>query len=244
MQKSILGTNALGKTILPPVFVQTDSLNDLARLVCALERAPLPLFAIKEGSQNMIATQLDLFSGVPVFYYSYSNEVKRFLGYRTTQNGEEISLVNSPTNSSLVHAPIIDVVKLPSIFEKGLFDSMSHANYEGPRFLSLKVRDLVALIQVASYKMLFDEPPLPIFAIPFSDGEGKKRWKIGTFTRIEDYEEASIFFYFEQDERYEQNFVKYSISKAEASLTNRTDEHGYVFIKVIRLNESHPLVPI
>jgi hypothetical protein len=242
MQKSILGNNVPSKSIRPPVFIQAESLNEIARLVCAMERTPLPLFAIKNGSQNMIATQLDLFAGVPVFYYSHSSEVKRFLGYRATQNGEEISLVNSPTNPVLIHAPIIDIVKLPPIFEKGLFDSLSHAKYEGPKFLSVKVKDLVALVQVASYKMLFEEPPLPIFAFPFADGEGRKKWKVGTFTRIEEYEEASIFFYLEQEEKIEQNFVRYSVGKAEASLTNRTDEHGYIFIKIIRLGESHPLI--
>lgn len=242
MQQSVLGTKFPDKEIKPPVFIETGSLNDIARLVCAMERAPFPLFAIKTGNENLIATQLDLFAGVPVFYYSFSKEVKRFLGYKTTPNGEEISLINMPTNPSLVHAPVIDVVKLPSIFEKGLSNSLSHGNYEGPKFLSLKVKDLLALVQVASYKMLYEEPPLPIFVFPSSDKNGEKGWTVGTFTRIEEYEEASVFFYYEQQERVEQNFVRYSVTKAEAVLTNRTDEHGYVFIKVIRLAEPHPLV--
>jgi hypothetical protein len=242
MQTSLIGVKSFERSIKPPVFVRTESLNDIARLVCAMERTPLPLFSIRNGSSNIIATQLDLFAGVPVFYYAESNETKRFLGYRTTSNGEEVVLTSSPGNPALVHAPIIDVIELPSIFEKGLSDSLAGATYQGPKFLSLKVKDLLALIQVAPYKMLFEEPPLPIFCFPLKSEEGKLTWRIGTFTRIEDYEEASIFFFYEQENKLDQNFLRYSMNKAEALLTNRTDEHGYVYIKVVRLAESHALV--
>ena len=51
-----------------------------------------------------------------------------------------------------------------------------------------------------------------------------------------------MFFYLDQDNRIDQNFVRYSMNKAEAIPTNRTDEHGYLFIKIIRLDETHPLV--
>jgi hypothetical protein len=229
------------KEIKPPVFIEAESLSDIARLVCALERAPLPLFAIKNSGKNMIATQLDLFLGMPVFYYSFSEDVKHFLGYRTLQNGEEVSLVDAPMNPALIHAPIIEIVKMPQVFQKGLKDIGSLKMYNGQKFLSLEVKDLVSLVKVASYKILFEEPPLPIFAFP---SQNKGKWCIGAFTRIEDYEEASIFFYYEQDSRPEQNFVKYSMNKADATMTNRTDEHGNVYIKIIRLKQTHPLVEL
>jgi hypothetical protein len=229
------------KEIKPPAFIEAESLNDIARLVCALERAPLPLFAIKNSDRNMIATQLDLFLGIPVFYYSHSNEVKNFLGYRTLQFGEEVSLVDSPSNPALIHAPIIEIVKMPQVFQRGLKDLGTLKRYDGQKFLSVEVKDLSSLVKVASYKILFEEPPLPIFAFP---SQNKGKWCIGSFTRIEDYEEASIFFYYEQENRPEQNFVRYSMNKADVTMTNRTDEHGNVYIKVIRLNQTHPLVEL
>jgi hypothetical protein len=229
------------KEIKPPAFIEAESLSDIARLVCALERAPLPLFAIKDSGKNMIATQLDLFRGIPVFYYSFSNEVKNFLGYRTIQYGEEILLEETPANPTLIHAPIIEIVKFPLVFQKGLKDLGSLKRQNGQKFLSLEVKDLVSLVKVASYKILFEEPPLPIFAFP---SQNKGKWVLGAFTRIEDYEEASIFFYCEHDSRPEQNFVKYSMNKADATLTNRTDEHGNVYIKIIRLKHTHPLVEL
>jgi hypothetical protein len=229
------------REVKPPVFIEAESLNDVARLVCALERAPLPLFSIKNMGKTMIASQLDLFLGIPVFYFAYGNEVKHFLGYRTTQNGEEVTLIDSPANTALIHAPIIEIVKMPQVFQNGLKDAGSPKKLDAQKFLSLEVKDLISLVKVASYKILFEEPPLPIFAFP-SPNLGK--WCIGAFTRIEDYEEASIFFYYEQERRPDQNFVRYSMTKADATFTNRTDEHGYVYIKVIRLKQPHPLVEL
>lgn len=44
-------------------YVGVDSLLDLGRLSCALERVPLPLFAFKHGRATRIAAQADLFMG-------------------------------------------------------------------------------------------------------------------------------------------------------------------------------------
>ena len=99
------------------------------------------------------------------------------------------------------------------------------------------MKDLISLVKVATYKIMFEEPPLPIFAFPTHGG-----WRIGSFARIDDFEEASLFFFFEQDSKPSENFVGYSTAKAHAYFTNRTDEHGNLFVKIIRLKSSHPLV--
>ena len=217
----------------PARFIELQSLSDLARLTCALERAPLPTFASKLGSDYRMSTQLDFFHGSPIFYYSLSREIKQYLGYKVTMSGEEISLVDVPSNPSMLYSPIIEVIKLPKLFE-----SHSEKQHEvRHKFQSIQVKDLMSLMKVATYKMMFEEPPLPIFAFPAS-----KRWRIGTFARIEDFEEASLFFFFEQDFKPEENFVGYSTSKAQAFLTNRIDEHGNLFVKIVRLKENHPLV--
>ncbi len=230
------------REVKPPVFIETESLNDLARLTCALERAPFPLFSIESSDRKMIATQLDLFLGTPIFYFSFASQVKNFLSYRTTQNGEEVLQNDSPANPALIHAPIIEIIKMPPIFQSGVKAAEKRKPQEEEKFLSLEVKNLSSLVKVASYKILFEESPLPIFAFPSPWGKGK--WCLGSFTRMEDFEEASIFFYFEQDSKPDLNFVRYSMSRADASMTNRTDEHGYVYIKIVRLKEPHPLVEL
>lgn len=234
MPRSSTKAEALQKDLRPATFIEVETLNDLARLACALERAPLPTFISRDNESYRISTQLDFFVGSPVFYFAKSSESKQFLGYRATSAGEEITLVDVPLNPSMVYAPVIEVLKFPKVFEKG----MTSTNQKSPKFLSLQVKDLMGLVKVATYKIMFEEPPLPIFAFPSGNG----KWIVGAFTRIEEFEEASIFFYYEQASRPEQNFVGYSTSKATAYFTNRTDEHGSFFVKIIRLKERHPLV--
>jgi hypothetical protein len=230
------------REVKPPVFIETESLNDLARLTCALERAPFPLFSIETSDRNIIASQLDLFLGTPIFYFSYTTQVKSFLSYRTTQSAEEVLLNDTPANPALIHAPIIEIVKMPPVFQVGVKAAGKKKPHEEQKFLSIEVRNLSSLVKVASYKILFEESPLPIFAFPSPSSKG--RWCLGAFTRMEDFEEASIFFYYEQDSKPDLNFVRYSMSRADASMTNRADEHGYVYIKIVRLKEPHPLVEL
>ncbi len=222
------------KTPKPATFIELENLNELARLTCALERAPLPTFANKLDSGYRLSSQLDFFHGSPVFYFAESKEARQYLGYRTTSMGEEVSLVDFPSNSSLVYSPIIEIVKFPKVFESKTSEHKVHS----VKFQSVQVKDLISLVKVATYKIMFEEPPLPIFAFPAS----LKVWKIGTFARIEDFEEASLFFYFEQESRPTENFVGYSTAKANAYFTNKTDEHGNLFVKLVRLKSPHPLV--
>ncbi|MHB8700896.1 MAG: hypothetical protein ACYC7D_07750 [Nitrososphaerales archaeon] len=188
------------------------------------------------GLGYMLSTQLDLFGGASVFYYAYSDQVRQFLGYKTTGIGEEAALVDYPSNPTMIYAPIIEIVRVPPIFEKALKEKLP---YSGPRFLSLQVKDVMSIVKVASYKVMFEEPPLPMFAFPSHD---QTKWMVGSFTRIEEYEEASIFFYYEQAQRPEQNYVGYSASRSQAYLTNKTDEHGTMYVKIVRLKAQHPLV--
>lgn len=227
---------ARGKNLKPATFIELESLNELARLACALERVPLPIFAMKSESNYMLSTQLDFFFGSPVFYYAKSNDVKQYLGYRTTGLAEEISFVDNPLNASFAYAPVIEVLKFPKPFERGL----KGESLAGAKFLSVQVKDLLGLVKVATYKIMFEEPPLPIFAFALKTG----RWRVGTFTRMEEQENASVFFSFEQDSRPEQNFASYSSTKAQANFTNKTDEHGNLFVKIIRLKGMHPLVDL
>ena len=211
-------------------FVELDSLVDLGRLSCALERAPFPLFAFKQGGSVRIAAQADLYMGTPVFYFFDSPGAGEFLAYRHTGDGEEVQLVGSANNASYLYAPVIRINKMPhELAPKKEFHD---------RFMSVEVQDLPSLVKVGTYKMLFEEPPLPLFA--FKNGSG---WIIGTFARIDDYEEASIFFYAKMKEPPASGFVRYSPDKlGETAFVKKTDEHGFYYIKVVKLMEPHPLV--
>ena len=210
-------------------YIGLDSLLDLGRLSCALERAPFPLFAFKEGKATRIAAQADLFMGIPIFYYYDNGAVDEFLAYRITGEGEEVQLVSSASNASYLYAPVIRVQRMPKPLEE--------KNGFTDKFISVEVENLPSLVKVGAYKTLFEEPPLPLFA--YEDG-GK--WILGTFARIDDYEEASIFFYCRvKDEP--SGFLRYNYDRiTETTYVKRTDEPGYHYIKVVKLTGPHPLV--
>ena len=210
-------------------YVGLESLLDLGRLSCALERAPFPLFAFMHGKATRIAAQADLFMGTPVFYYFDNGVVDEFLAYRITGEGEEVQLVNSASNASYLYAPVIRIRKMPPVLDqKESFQD---------KFMSIEVENIPSLVKVGAYKTLFEEPPLPLFAF-----RKEKGWVVGTFARIDDYEEASIFFYTSVEEE-PSGFLRYSYDKiTETTYVKRTDEPGFHYIKVVKLVEPHPLV--
>ena len=210
-------------------YVGLESLADLGRLSCALERAPFPLFAFKHGKSSRIAAQADLFMGTPVFYYYDNGQVDEFLAYRTAGEAEEVMMVPSASNASYLYAPVIRVQKMP--------EPLAQKEEFHDKFMAVEVENLPSLVKVGAYKTLFEEPPLPLFAF-----KGEGGWVMGTFARIDDYEEASIFFYTKvKDEP--SGFLRYSYDKiTETTYVKRTDEPGYHFIKVVKLVQPHPLV--
>ena len=210
-------------------YVGLDSLLELGRLSCFLERAPFPLFAFRHDGATRTAAQADLFMGTPVFYYCDSDAVGEFLAYRIAGEAEEVQLVPTANNASYLYAPVIRVQKMPELLA---------GKKEFPdKFMSVEVENVPSLVKVGAYKTLFEEPPLPLFA--FREGSG---WVMGTFARIDDYEEASIFF-FTRTKDEPTGFVRYSYDKiTESSFVKRTDEPGYHYIKVIKLAQPHPLV--
>jgi len=210
-------------------YVGLGSLLDLGRLSCALERAPFPLFAFKQGKGTRIAAQADLFMGTPIFYFFDNGGVDEFLAYRITGEGEEVQMVSSASNPSYLYAPVIRVEKMPApLAAKEDFQD---------KFMSVEVENIPSLVKVGAYKTLFEEPPLPLFG--FKDGAS---WLVGTFARIDDYEEASIFF-FARTKEEPSPFLRYSYDKiTETTYVKRTDEPGFHYIKVVKLAAPHPLI--
>ena len=207
-----------------------SGLVELGRLACALERAQLPIFMSKHGTAVRLSVQNDLFMGVPIFYYYESEKGGEFLAYKNVGETEEVQLVESTSIPSYIYSPIIHVLKLPRILE--------HKKEFHQKFLAAEVADLPSLVKLATYKMLYEEPPLPLYC--FKNGAG---WIIGSFARLDDYEEASLFFYARIEDEPSAGFVRYSPTNlADTGFSKRADEHGFYYVKVIKLAEKHPLV--
>lgn len=222
--------------LLAAKFIQLSGLKELGRLTCALEKTPPPTLFFNWKKKPYLAVQFDTLERRPIFYY-VASEAAEFLGYKISGNDEEVILTNHASNSAFVYSPIISLEDLPPSYEKGLKEGTKKI---GNKYSSVRVRDLNSLSKIAAYKVLFEEPPLPVFRFSY-----KKEDVLGVFTRLDDLDEASIFFYLKIGPRVNASFIRYSSAKANgATLTNSVGDHGYIFIKVIEVLGSHPLVAL
>lgn len=227
-----------------PFYVELIDLNNFGRLVCALERSPLPSFSINFKGENIFSVQTEFVNGIPLIYYVRSPDQQgesplnqsalyHYLAYRCTSSFETVIPVETASNTMYVYSPIINIEKLPSIMEKRSRKSKMMS------YTKIKLCDLSSLVKVAAYKTIYDEPPLPIFV--FKDKKSK-RYSLGTSLNFLDNDNLTYYYYLDID--YEPGrFLKYSSQKLEKPVfTNNIEEHGYIYLKVIRLMNEHPLV--
>lgn len=227
-----------------PFYIELIDLNNFGRLVCALERSPLPSFSTNFKGDNIFSVQTEFVNGIPLIYYVRSPEQEgespvnqsssyHYLAYRCTTSFETVMPVETASNTLYVYSPIINIEKLPSIMEKSSRKSKKLS------YTKIKLRDLSSLVKVAAYKTIYDEPPLPIFV--FQDKKSQ-RYSLGTSLNFLDNDNLTYYYYLEID--YEPGrFLKYSSQKLERPVfTNNIEEHGYIYLKVIRLMNEHPLV--
>src|ERR687887_2693082 len=142
-----------------PHYIEVCDMKDFRRLVCALERAPLPTFSLILNKEHVFAVQTDFIDGRPIIYFvkSLYHKDGQYLAYRITGGAEEVIVVDSVTNPTFVYSPIINVDKFPATLTKtARIDKKS-------KYVTIRLKDLSSLAKVAAYKTIYDEPPLPLF---------------------------------------------------------------------------------
>ncbi|MEM2760640.1 MAG: hypothetical protein QXU32_08235 [Nitrososphaerales archaeon] len=191
------------------------------------------IFSVRLHGEDILATQMDFIMCKPVIYYAKTNLSGEFLAYRNAGGVEDVALVDSIANPALVYAPIIHVKKFPSYMINNTKIGKSM------RCISIKLKDLSSVAKVSCYKMIYEESPLPLFLFKNVD------WILGTFMSADDGNGMPFFYYISMSSPPAQPFLKYSAQRAEKPVfTNNIDEHGYVYMKVIKLKKDHPLVMI
>jgi hypothetical protein len=217
-----------------PCYIALADMKNFGRLVCALERTPLPAFSLQFEKRDVLAAQTDIINGRPVIYYAGSDSKDgQYLAYRVSNGVEEVVLAGSVDNPTFVYSPILKVEKFP----RALARSAKVGKASG--YTVIKLRDLASLAKVAAYKTIYDEPPLPLFLFKERGG----RVILGATMSATDNETVSYFYYVTLDEEPKEPFLRYSSQRIEQpAFSARLDEHGYVYLKVIRLAFDHPLV--
>jgi hypothetical protein len=196
----------------------------------------MPAFSLVLDEQFVFAVQSDFIEGRPVIYFAKSEERKygQYMAYRITGAIEEVEVVDSVVNPSFIYTPIINVDKFPAtLTRKARLNKKSG-------YVTIRLRDLASLAKVAAYKTIYDEPPLPLLMF-----KENNKFVIGSAISLIESDTISYFYYLILDEEPADPFLRYSSQKTEQPcFSNRIGEHGYIYLKLIKLALSHPLVKI
>jgi len=199
---------------------ELSSVRDFARLVCAFEHVPQPVFAFKEeGLWNLfIQYQADVKKVDYIFVAS--EKVGHYLGYRNVYGVETVDFFTTVHNASYIYAPIVFLKRPPSDWFKSRIFPFKRSSF-------VELEDLGSLVRVATYKMLYEESVLPLFYV---NGDQSV-----LFTILSYGEGLPTKVYYVRTEAVEKNFIKYSSERNLLEYTDNVDESGFVYVKIIRV---------
>jgi hypothetical protein len=219
-----------------PYYIELSSLNDFGRFVCALEHVPLLSLSLNMNSERVYAVQTDFMFGRPIMFFVHdkNNKGGEYLAYRINGGVEEVAVVDYVSNPSFGYSPIINVDDFPLPLRRNT-RTKPRSGYMG-----IKLKDLTSLVKVCAYKSAYDEPPLPLLLF---EHKKSKEIVIGAATSLSETDDFYCFYYVLLDYLPSNPFVKYSSQKTEhPSFSSKLDEHGCIYLKVIKLASTHPLV--
>jgi hypothetical protein len=170
---------------------------------------------------------MDMLKQSPVIYYSPIENFGHYLSYGFKSGKEESLMVDSTLDNSKLYSPIVKIKSLPESLRPS-------SNTNTAKYQPIEFEDVGSLAKL-SYG--FDEAPFPLFSFPFNG-----RWFLGVFLNFNE-DGDSFFCYVVLNQEPTDPFLKHSATNgSEPTFVDNTSEHGYSYIKIIKLQETHPLV--
>jgi hypothetical protein len=211
-----------------PIFRELESLKDLARLSCAFERIPRPLFAMPlKSGKFALAVHSEQLGEAPVFFYTIVESFKPYVRYKLDGDLEEATFVDDATLTQYLHSPVLTMKATPSSFS----DAIDAAGQVDSDVQRVELGDVNSLLKLGAYRYIMDESYAP-FYLTRSDGEVH----LGTFVHMGDFEGSDFYFYVKLDKDPAYPFVRFDPSKAtDWAFTSKTAEHGFYYAKIVRL---------
>ena len=209
-----------------PRYIQVASPLEFSRLVCALERAPRVSFFHEYNGQKILSVQMDILKEKPIVYYTPLQQIGHYLTYGFKGGKEESGIVDTTNDTSQLYSPIVKIKSLPSSLKPG------HTTDD--KYLPIELEDLSSL---AKLTWGFEEIPFPLFSFPNKDS-----WLLGVFMNFSE-DGPSYFCHVGLASEPQKPFLKFTTNNGrDPTFVDNPDEHGYSYIKIIKLNEPHPLV--
>jgi hypothetical protein len=230
-----------------PIYIKLKSLNDFARLVCSLERIPIPIYEYNYQNTDIFAAQLDTLNGHSITYYvdNINSGENQYLSYKINNNSEEAVMVNSIKDTSALYSPIIKLSVPPQQFLKPAKIGAT------TKYTGIGLRDLFSLSKLVAFHTIYEESTLPLFLFPktessdldLSDKKFNIKYVLGSHLNLTDSSDTNFFYYVILEQEIEKYFMKFSMQKSTPpSFSNHIDEHGFIYLKIIKLHDIHPLV--
>ena len=208
-----------------PRYIQVSSTLEFSRLVCALERAPRISFLHEHEGRKILSVQMDVLKEKPIVYYTPLEQNGQFLCYALRGEKEQTEIVDSTSDASKLYSPIVRIKSLP--------DTLKPGNGTLDRYQPIELEDLPSLARLT---WGFEENPFPLFLFPHND-----KWLLGLFMNFTE-EGTSYFCHVVLDKDPQKPFLKFSNHNSQPSFVKNPSEHGYSYVKIIKLKDTHPLV--
>ncbi|MFB5619894.1 MAG: hypothetical protein ACE5RC_02010 [Nitrosopumilus sp.] len=209
-----------------PRYIQVHSTLEFTRLVCALERAPRVSFLHDYDGKKILSVQMDVLKEKPIVYYTHLESNGHYLCYDFKGGKEKSEIVDTTSDASKLYSPIVRIKSLPKTLQPG--------NGTLDRYQPIQLEDMSSL---AKLTWGIEEVPFPLFLFPHND-----KWLIGVFMNFND-EGTSYFCHVVLDSDPQKPFLKFTTSNtSQPAFVENTDEHGFSYIKIIKLKDTHPLV--
>ena len=209
-----------------PRYIQVNSTLEFSRLVCALERIPRVSFLHDYDGQKILSVQMDILKEKPIVYYTPLKNIGHYLCYELKGGKEKSEIVDTTSDTSKLYSPIVKIKSLPKTLKPG--------NGTLDRYQPIELEDMSSL---AKLTWGFDEIPFPLFLFPHND-----QWLIGIFMNFNE-EGTSYFCHVVLDRDPQKPFIKFSPTNgSEPIFVENPSEHGFSYVKIIKLKETHPLV--
>ena len=207
-------------------YIQVNSTLEFSRLVCALERTPRISFLHDYDGQKILSVQMDILKEKPIIYYTPLKNIGHYLCYELKGGKEKSEIVDSTSDASKLYSPIVKIKSLPKTLRPG--------NGTLDRYQPIELEDMSSL---AKLTWGFEEIPFPLFLFPYSD-----KWLIGVFMNFNE-EGISYFCHVVLDSDPQKPFIKFSSTNgSEPIFVENPSEHGFSYVKIIKLKDTHPLV--
>jgi len=209
-----------------PRYIQVYSTLEFTRLVCALERAPRVSFLHDHNGRKILSVQMDILKDKPIVYYTPLEHNGHYLCYGLKGGKENSEIVDTTSDPSKLYSPIVRIKSLPKSLQPG--------NGTLDRYQPIELEDMSSL---AKLTWGFEETPFPLFLFPCDN-----KWLIGVFMNFND-EGTSYFCHVVLDSDPKKPFLKFSTTNGTLpTFVENPSEHGYSYIKIIKLKDTHPLV--